>query len=301
MLQVPHYILLSIRADQAKREDKTAARVKVRLRQMNKDRFWLLVDRTAIILRAGEPTRFANEGACRYGLRRALISQAWRWADADATAADVVQTALKQIGAVRPTWDQGQPQHVNLYREERFFCARCGRTIPEDRKQNGTAAKYCSQLCGNAAHQEKARRSGERACLAEWLTRISERSTETLRERSGQCEVCRKPFISRKPGRRFCSRRCSSIGRRLDPKPCGHCETLFKPRNIADLFCSRECANKHRSKPRPDSQCRHCQGIFRPKRPDTATRVAKYCSLGCAANARQEARSTSQCVTVGDP
>jgi hypothetical protein len=49
-----------------------------------------LVSAVARLLSTGEPTYFQHEGACRHGLRSALVLRGYRWPLADHTAADVV-------------------------------------------------------------------------------------------------------------------------------------------------------------------------------------------------------------------
>ncbi len=113
-----------------------------------------LIDQTAAIMRRGEPTNFAFEGFMRHGLRSGLCLRGWSWADADDMAADIVRSALSQIGAKRPTVQQGQPEWtqegVILIKRER--CIRCGWALPEGHW------KFCSRRCLDAHHAAMHRR-----------------------------------------------------------------------------------------------------------------------------------------------
>lgn len=113
-----------------------------------------LIDQAAAIMRRGEPSAFAFEGFMRHGLRAGLCLRGWSWADADDMAADIVRSALHQIGAKRPTYQQGQPEWTQdgiiLIQRER--CVRCGGSLSEFQR------KFCSRLCHSAHHADLHRR-----------------------------------------------------------------------------------------------------------------------------------------------
>lgn len=113
-----------------------------------------LIDGTAAIMRRGEPTVFAFEGFMRHGLRAGLCLRGWSWHDADDLAADIVRSALNQIGAKRPTIAQGQPEWAQdgVILIERERCARCGWQLPEYHR------KFCSSRCASAYHWDLHRR-----------------------------------------------------------------------------------------------------------------------------------------------
>lgn len=123
-----------------------------------------LIDEVANILKLGEPTYFAFEGACRHALRKALVLKGWPWPDADKAAGEVVRVALERVGAQRPTWLQGQPgwTEPGAYPIERTNCARCRKPLPGDRP------KYCSDHCRRGAQDER---------------QVEQRSAERLAER----------------------------------------------------------------------------------------------------------------------
>lgn len=123
-------------------------------RKINRDRRRHLVDTVARIMReardAGHvPTLLNLEAPMRHGLRSRLCLQGWRWADADAVAADIVAEAMKRNGAKRPTWLEGQPEWAQQGAGaliERTRCIRCHSPLPEGH------TKFCSKLCVCAHH-----------------------------------------------------------------------------------------------------------------------------------------------------
>ncbi|RWA76672.1 MAG: hypothetical protein EOQ28_03020 [Mesorhizobium sp.] len=122
---------------------------KVRPRSMNRERRRHLVSTVGAILKTGDPTLFAYEASCRYGIRTRLCLAGWGWEDADAEAADIVATALRIVGAKRPIWAEGQPEWVQNGAGaliERTRCIQCLGPLPEHHR------KFCSQLCAKAHH-----------------------------------------------------------------------------------------------------------------------------------------------------
>lgn len=142
-------------------------------RRLTKERRRHLIEAVAGILKAGEPTKFSFEAACRHALRAALCMSGWRWEAAAVAAADVVEAALNQIGAVRPTWQQGQPEWTQdgFAPIERAHCIRCFSPLPEGH------FKFCSALC---AHAHKAHIRRMRCCEETTAYDRAIRATERL-------------------------------------------------------------------------------------------------------------------------
>lgn len=140
-------------------------------RKMNKDRKRAIRDKIVVIMRSVEPTPFAAEGPCRYGIRSSLCLQGWKWADADAIAQEIVAAALNIAGAKRPAWKEGQPEWTQdgalpILRER---CIRCRKPLPEGHY------KFCSRVCSNGYHADRGnahaaaeRLAADEARLAAW-------------------------------------------------------------------------------------------------------------------------------------
>jgi hypothetical protein len=113
-------------------------------RKLNQRKQQHLVTAVAVILDRGEPTQFALEATCRHALRSRLCLQGWRWAEADAVAFDIVAKALRRAGAQRPTWAEGQPEHLQNFSGAmiaRTRCVRCRKTLPDGHW------KFCGSTC----------------------------------------------------------------------------------------------------------------------------------------------------------
>lgn len=125
-----------------------------RSRKLTKEYRGRLIDGCARILRKGDPTPFAFEAFLRHGLRSGLCLRGWSWREADDTSSDLIQSALAQIGAKRPTWKQGQPEWTQegVILINRVRCARCGWRLPEDHR------KFCDRRCATAFHEDLRRR-----------------------------------------------------------------------------------------------------------------------------------------------
>ena len=123
-------------------------------RKLNRGKHKHLVERVAAFMSQEKadgraPTLFTYEASIRHGIRAGLCLEGWGWADADQAAADVVATALRQAGAQRPTWAEGQPEYVQLGAGaliERTRCVTCKGTLPEGHR------KFCSDVCNSVHH-----------------------------------------------------------------------------------------------------------------------------------------------------
>ena len=105
----------------------------------------VLAQLTRQALEAGRaPSPFVYEGPFRASIRAALTLQGWRWAPADDAAVLVVTIALELLQAERPSWEQGQPDHVTHGGAliARTRCIRCHAPLPEGH------FKFCSPTCG---------------------------------------------------------------------------------------------------------------------------------------------------------
>lgn len=261
---------------------------KPRARRLNRDRRRRLIEITAEILRQGFCSKFEQEGACRHGLRAGFCLDGWGWADADAAAADIVATALRFIGAQRPSWKEGQPEWTQdgFAPVEYTRCQHCHGKIPPDRGSRNGPAKYCSDLCGQAAYARKAYRFEATVSRAEYLAELAARTAKTMRAEK-DCEHCGKVF---RPGynisrQRFCSRQCADAGkpnpRRLPERPCVGCGNMFKPRLADRKYCSSACYQGRGLAPvrGVENTCPVCKTIFRVH---SAALGQVHCSKQCA-------------------
>ena len=97
-----------------------------------------LEDQLARVMRAafasGEIAYLGGlEGPLRHGIRASLCLGGWHWLDADRGAMATVEGALRRVRAVRPTWYEGQPEHViqpgTLVERSRYV--ECHKALPE--------------------------------------------------------------------------------------------------------------------------------------------------------------------------
>lgn len=152
-------------------------------------------------MRAAEPTPFAAEGPCRAGIRESLCLDGWRWSRADDEAADIVAAALAEVGARRPTWQQGQPEYTQpgalpILRED---CARCRKPLPPGHY------KFCCTPCSVAYHEARRHREwGE----MDSLNRAARRAAWSAKQPHQDCPHCGMRFQPNRPKQRFCSFTC---------------------------------------------------------------------------------------------
>lgn len=268
-------------------------------RRLHHKTFNRLVENVALVLKTGYPTKFEYEAACRHGVRVSLIAQGWSWHNADHAAIEVVLSALTLVGAKRPTWDEGQVDYAVDHRVDRDRCARCHGPIDDERRYRGRSVKYCSVVCSRSAYEAKASASGERVAMADHLARLALKSEKTIRERSGECERCGTPFLTRSMDRKFCSSRCSSEAQAtIKPTPCEQCGTTFKPRaregGGVSKFCSNTCRGLASKRPLEPRACKHCETVFTPGHHN---KKQAFCSHGCATAAKKKHRPESSCQT----
>ncbi|MBZ9710538.1 hypothetical protein LB543_27965 [Mesorhizobium sp. ESP7-2] len=295
MLAKTPYTEIYLRKIQAQSDEKMLRQrisaAKPKPRQLNRDRHRHLVGTVADILREGQPTNFAFEGPVTHGLRVSLILQGWPWLDADLAAADVVGAALRQIGAVRPTWQQGQIGYTEDVTAEHERCANsdCGKPVVIG--LNGKPRKYCSDLCLTRHHAKMASRHGFQRTRAEYLAfHAANRAKKGEGERD--CDRCGARFRQGKNvARTYCDACRGAVrrARRLKEKPCAHCGTMFQPRYADAKFCARACLALAFS--RPEKQCECCQKVFRPK----SNSYQRFCGDACKFRSYKRKPSAMRC------
>jgi hypothetical protein len=169
-----------------------------------------LISAVAAILDAGRPTYFRREGMLRHNLRSGRCLEGWTWRKADDYAAHILVLAFLELRAIRPSWDEGQPEYTRTRGSGRVFCANadCQRVIDRDVDQ---VARYCSEECRLRAKSKRGY-DMHRAVRVNYARaqRVALRAIAEPR----QCEWCAREFLpldytGKKP-QRFCSLTCRS-------------------------------------------------------------------------------------------
>lgn len=292
MLARTPYTLILLRSAQAAADEKARrqraeqASAKRAARAMNRQRLNALIDQTAAILKTGQPTMFAYEGAARHGIRSALCLQGWLWIDADFTAASIVAKALHQIGAARPSWSQGQPGYTEdgFSPIERTHCVTCfGKLDAGD-------LKFCSHACRMTDYNKRSTISGEQRTRAEYLANLAATKAKRALGAEKDCENCGRGFIapSGKLNQPYCSRACSAEAAKRPDQPCAWCAKPFRPINSDGKYCSADC---HVAGMRlPERACEQCGEAFQP-----INRKTRYCSQTCSGKAQRKDRPEIHC------
>jgi endogenous inhibitor of DNA gyrase (YacG/DUF329 family) len=254
-----------------------------------------IVADVARILDAGRSSKFEFEAACRTGLRSGFCLEGRTWKFADAYAAAIVKEALRKLGAERPTWWQGQPEWTQdgFAPIDYYYCQRCGKPIPEDRKPTaGQALKFCSKLCSDVVAARRSAISGERLTMAERLAAWAAQSKRTMQERSRHCDHCGRYFLTKRRDRKFCSPECQAKGQiRHREVPCAVCGKPFRQQLAVQShkrqekgltkYCSLACTVAARKR-RATRTCPVCGEQF-PQRSSSAK--TQYCSRRCQGRA----------------
>lgn len=247
----------------------------------------------APVFATSAPTYFRYEATARHAIRAGLCLEHWPWIDADAAAAEVVREVLRKIGARRPTWDQGQIEHVVAPEN----CKWCRNPIPDS--QHGR--HFCDEWCARTALKFREYRRGN----SKFSTTLFNSANYTIlvsEMTPRPCEVCGTPFKALDLRTRTCSVDCASENRSrfiaeqmaaLPPRRCANpeCGTEFQPGMERNIYCSLRCAhrtyNLAQSAERAAAvealglrMCPHCEEGFKPARAD---------QLYCCAKHQQEA------------
>lgn len=195
-----------------------------------------VVSKTMDIMRDWRLSPFEYEGETVAGIRSGLCIAGHGWSRSDKAARDAVEAALHQLGAKRPTWEQGQPDYV----ERRETCVWCKGELEISR--SGSGYKYCSPECARIALQKRdfqIRSTADKTFAAAKL--MLERAKQPLIT----CERCGKSFhpLPRRK-QRFCSNYCALHGRAPRPELdhiCRFCGRTFKSTAKVSSLCSDVC------------------------------------------------------------
>lgn len=186
-----------------------SAQRKAPRRRLTKERRQALIEKAETILRTGEPTIFAFEGACRAGLRSGFCIEGFGWALADIEAASIVEAALRHLGASRPTWKEGQSEQFNSL-VHRVYCANPRCQKPIERPEGDYFFRlYCSSECKVSVGNVRYAAAHHADLIAYWTTY---RAGRRAAGKPSTCEQCGRPFravVHRKKLQRFCCQRCA--------------------------------------------------------------------------------------------
>ncbi len=240
-----------------------------------------LISRVIDGMRDWRCTPFENEGPMRAGLRSGFCSMGHGWGDADKEADVVISHALRRIGAVRPTWDEGQPSHT----DSPDFCSWCRGPMDDEDRTRGQ--RFCSAECAAIAIQQRDRKSNKyMGTVLRSAVRLVTKATAPPRD----CEYCGDTFRSDREDARFCSPVCVSRWQKgdllLKDIVCQGCGKTAKPSNRGARFCSHSCASAvhHRQeRERLASETRICACCGDGFAPTTESTI--YCSRRCSSTA----------------
>lgn len=233
------------------------------------------------LLRRWQLSPFEYEGRVRAGLRSALCLKGHAWHKADHEAAKIVGEGLRLLGAVRPSWLEGQPQ----YPLGRDYCWTC--RGPLDQEARASRRAFCCDECRRSALTHRMALVTVADNAVYFASRYAAMK-EGLPERV--CHWCGTTYKPTHLDQKFCSYVCSgrsSAGENLvKQKPCMHCGEPFRGRHQKAKFCSAECRvgyiKAHGPLARlPERHCDFCKAVFRP-----GSAAARYCSATCKTASR---------------
>lgn len=200
-----------------------------------------VVSQIAEQMKTWRKSPFEHEGPMRAGLRAGLCLSGTGWTLSDLAAADIVEEALRSIGAHRPTFEQGQPEYVH----ELTYCAHCSRPLGDEHLSGARRLRFCSVECAKAA------RAKDDFRWRDQNDRMKRSAVEMIRREkmpTRQCEECGKGFRLPVTGReqRFCSQSCGTKHRMRQSAAgihhnCKFCGSEFVSRSFAARFCSPAC------------------------------------------------------------
>ncbi len=193
-----------------------------------------IIGRLVEIMSVWTQSPFQFEGAARSSVRSNLCLHGVEWAQADAEAASLVQSALGRMRAVRPTWEQGQKEYT-IPREN---CAWCYIPIPDDLIVGSHHKGFCCPEHARVAIELRDLRSvGETQAAYRAAADVIYRAKNPARP----CEHCDRTFRPKNPDAQYCSHRCSTEATVLPDKPCAQCGAMFHPSTIGTQYCSTAC------------------------------------------------------------
>lgn len=239
------------------------------------------IGQTMDLLRDWRQSPFEHEAASRHGLRSALCVEGHGWDRSDAEAAAIVGEGLRLLGAVRPSYAEGQWE----YSVSPDYCAKCHGPIDEADRAKGF--RFCSETCAGMAYELRAYREVRKEYD---LARNAYVVIKTAEAPELTCQYCKRPFRrmgadreSRKAeGKdKFCSVACQRASMVVyADRECRQCGNMFRPRSERQFLCSKACMGRNNVKG-PNRICKTCSKGFRYYRAASDPNGGLYCSKPC--------------------
>ena len=249
------------------------------------DRRAHVVDQVVALLKTWTSSPFEHEGTLRAHIRSGLCMAGHRWVLADLEAEAIVEECLRRIGAVRPSWAEGQWTHTDSL----DFCSWCRGPMDEETRTRGQ--RFCSPHCARCALE---RRDYETQAGREAISRSAYRLIARAVATPRVCAFCGKDFRSDCRDARFCTPRCARRHEKgatlLQDQACLWCEATFHPANKGQECCSLSCRTHLRYRREEERlrestrQCACCGTAFTPTK-----ETDLYCTRRCGANMRNRA------------
>ncbi|SFZ82438.1 hypothetical protein SAMN02983003_1077 [Devosia enhydra] len=235
---------------------------------------------------------FEHEAACVNGLRSQLCLDSVPWHPADTQAREIVGAAERELGLKRPTWSEGQPEHIASHDN----CAYCAAPLSDDQIAHGD--RFCSSDCARSVARRIRSRDSARHCE---VLASARRVVQISRRPESTCKCCGKTFRPRggTAAPKYCSEKCMGIAKRTMPEAicanpdCGKTFRLAtKKRLETQRFCSKACVDHSRRRHswlfERDYQCQICGSAFR-----STHSAPRYCSNSCNILASRWSRGIS--------
>jgi endogenous inhibitor of DNA gyrase (YacG/DUF329 family) len=193
------------------------------------------------VLRDWRLSYFENEGMCRAGIRSALCLQGYGWLKSDREAESIVADGLRRLGAVRPTWEQGQREYV----DPDDTCKQCAGPLSDE--QIAHHDRFCSAECAKIAIT---RRAFENLSTDNAHYRRAAQIIRIAKKPKLTCAQCGNEFQQRgENGKaKFCSESCYQIHVRTKTpdieKHCAYCGGRFMAKLPTATYCSDSCKTR---------------------------------------------------------
>jgi hypothetical protein len=193
-----------------------------------------VVGRLKEVMGNWQSSPFQHEGNVRHGIRSNLCLDGVSWPLADYEAEQLVAEALD--GKRRPTWLEGQPNHV----DQPEACLWCSKAFDESAYGGNRWPRYCSESCAKMAleHRDFTHRDArDRDFVA---AKILVRKNRAASRPCKQCGESFKPHVD-DGNQQYCSVACVGLSKRVPERRCAHCGGSFHSKDPNQRFCTPAC------------------------------------------------------------